>query len=101
MPYLIDATDKPGQAELRQRHRPEHLAFLHRSLPRLLAAGAKLSDDGNTALGSIYIVEVEDRAGAEAFIAEDPYVKANLFRSVVITRWRKGFFNHESFIPKS
>ena len=94
MPYLIDATDRPDGAELRAAHRTAHLAFLEASLPLLVAAGAKLSDDGTTAWGSAYIVDVEDRAAAEAFIAADPFAKAGLFAAVAITRWRKGFLDH-------
>jgi uncharacterized protein YciI len=93
MPYLIDATDKPDSAELRKTTRPVHMAFLEKSLPKLLAAGAKLRDDGETAWGSVYIVDTDDRKAAEAFIAEDPFSKAGLFGTVTITRWRKGFFN--------
>ena len=28
MPYFIDATDKPGTKDLRDKTRPEHIAFL-------------------------------------------------------------------------
>ena len=93
MPYLIDATDKPDTQALRQAARPEHLGYLEANLPRLIAAGAKLRDDGVTAWGSVYILDVEERAAAEAFIAGDPFAKAGLFGQVAITRWRKGFFD--------
>ena len=64
MPYLIDATDKPDAAALRQAQRPEHLAYLEANLRRLIAAGAKLRDDGATAWGSVYILDVEERGRA-------------------------------------
>jgi uncharacterized protein YciI len=101
MPYLIDATDKPQSEELRVQVRPEHLAFLERNLPRLLAAGAKLRDEGDTGWGSVYILDTEDRAEAEAFIAEDPFSQAGLFGTVAITRWRKGFFDFKRPPPKA
>ncbi len=101
MPFLIDATDKPDGAELRAKVRPEHMVFLEASLPKLLAAGAKLSDDGQTAFGSAYIVDVEERAEAEAFIRSDPFSKAGLFGNVTISRWRKGFFNFQKIPPKT
>jgi len=96
MPYLIDATDKPDGTELRLKTRPAHLEFLKASLPKLLAAGAKLSDDGTTSWGSAYIVDVETRAEAEAFINADPFTRAGLFETVNITRWRKGFFDFKA-----
>jgi uncharacterized protein YciI len=76
------------------------MAFLDANLSRLIAAGAKISDDGATAWGSLYILDVDDRAAAEAFIAAGPYIKAGLFRDVAITRWRKGFFDFRRLAPR-
>jgi uncharacterized protein YciI len=100
MPFLIDATDKPNSKDLRAKVRPEHLAFLDSNVSRLLAAGAKLSDDGETALGSTYILDTDDRKAAEEFIKSDPFSKAGLFGSVTITRWRKGYFDFKKVPPK-
>ena len=52
MLFLIDATDGPGMAELRQRVRPEHLDYP--------AAKAKLSTDGLSPYG-LLVVEDERR----------------------------------------
>lgn len=101
MPYHIDATDKPDAAKLRADTRPQHLAFLDQNAPRLIAAGAKLRDDGETAFGSIYILDTDVRAEAEAFIQSDPFSKAGLFGGVVITRWRKGYFDGAKVPPKA
>jgi len=101
MPFLIDATDKPNAKDLRARVRPEHLAFLDANLPRLIAAGAKLSDDGETSLGSAYILDTDDRREAEEFIRSDPFSKAGLFGAVTITRWRKGYFDFKKAPPKA
>jgi uncharacterized protein YciI len=101
MPYLIDATDRPDAGTLRPDTRPRHMAYLDANLPRLIAAGAKLRDDSETAWGSVYILDVEDRSAAEAFIRDDPFSQAGLFGSVAITRWRKGFFNFERLAPKT
>jgi uncharacterized protein YciI len=101
MPFLIDATDKPNAKELRAKVRPEHLAFLDSNVLRLLAAGAKLSDDSETAHGSTYILDTDDRKAAEEFIKSDPFSKAGLFDSVTITRWRKGYFDFKKVPPKA
>jgi uncharacterized protein YciI len=100
MPFHIDASDKPGVRDLRASVRPDHLAFLAENTSKLLAAGGKLDDDGN-AFGSVYIVDVEDRAAAEAFIKSDPYSKAGVFGEIVVTRWRKAIFNFERVAPKA
>jgi uncharacterized protein YciI len=93
MPFLIDATDKPGQLAIRQKIRPDHLDYLNSRVHLLLAAGAKLSDDGTTPQGSFYLVDVEDRASAEAFINADPYMRNGVFAEVTVTRVRKGYFD--------
>ena len=91
MPYVIETFDRPGQEALRQRLRAEHLRFLASQAPRLLACGAKLRDDDSDAGGGFYIVDVQDRPAAEAFIAADPFSAGGLFERVSITRWRQAY----------
>lgn len=101
MPYMVIATDKPETAALRARVRPAHIAYLEANLPMLIAAGAKLADDGETALGSLYLLATDSRADAEAFVARDPFTTSGVFGEIVATRWRKAILDHVSFIPKS
>ena len=101
MPFLIDASDAADKAELRQQVRPEHLDYLTQRVGLLLAAGAKISDDGVTALGSFYLVDVEERTAAQAFIDADPYVRRGVFGHVVLTRVRKGFLDYARSTPPS
>ncbi|SDC92891.1 YciI family protein [Paraburkholderia lycopersici] len=91
MPFLIETFDKPGHPGTRSRERDTHLEFLARNKVLLLACGAKLDDDGGSAGGGIYIVDVETREEAERFIAQDPFAHAGLFESVKIVRWRKAY----------
>lgn len=93
MPYIIETFDKPDHQAQRQLHRPEHLAFLEDNKHLLLACGAKLQDDGKDTGGGLYIVDLDTRAAAEAFIAADPFFKADLFDRVTITRWRKAYID--------
>ena len=97
MPYMIETYDKPGAGATRQAARDEHLAFLAQQAKLLLACGAKLSEDG-VATGGFYIVDLETREAAEAFIAADPFSKVDLFSDVRITRWRKAYLNGECFL---
>ena len=91
MPYIIETWDKPDHQSVRQAHRAVHLDYLRQHAARLVACGAKLNDDGTDQGGGLYIVDTEDRAEAEAFIAHDPFAKAGLFARIQITRWRKAF----------
>jgi len=101
MPFMVVATDKPNTAALRADVRPRHITYLEANLTKLIAAGAKMSDDGATAIGSLYLIDTDDRAEAERFVAEDPFTKEGVFAEFVATRWRKAIFDHVSFIPKT
>jgi uncharacterized protein YciI len=100
MPYMVVATDRPHSAALRKETQAAHVAYLEANLPKLIAAGAKLSDDGLRPQGSLYVIDTDVRAEAERFLADDPFTKAGVFAEIVITRWRKAIFDHVSFIPK-
>jgi uncharacterized protein YciI len=98
MPYMILMTDRPGQGELRAKTRDAHLEYLDRNKHRLLAAGALIEDDGSGGSGSLYIVDTEDRAQAEAFLKGDPFDQAGLFGQVEIRRWRKAFYDGQRLV---
>lgn len=99
MPYLIETYDSPERAHIRKQFYSEHLAFLRENAGLLLACGAKLDDDGEQADGGIYLVDLETREDAEAFLARDPFSENNLFREVVVQRWRKAYLNGENYLP--
>ncbi len=89
MLFHIRYIDKPGRAELRAQTRADHLAHIGKFADQVMIGGPTLSDDGEEMTGSVILLEAADRAAAEAFSADDPYVKAGLFESVVIRRFRK------------
>ena len=93
MLFIVLATDKAGSAQIRADNRPDHIEYLESFGDSLVAGGATLSDDGESMTGSFLLIDMADRAAAEAFAAGDPFAKAGLFESVEIRRWRKVFFN--------
>lgn len=98
MPYAIQTRDKPGASAIRAAHRHAHIDYLTAHKHLLLAAGALISDDGSGGHGGILLVDTDDRAQAERFVADDPFTKAGLFEQVTVTRWRKAFFDGERLI---
>jgi hypothetical protein len=98
MPYAIVTQDKPEGAQIRAAARAAHIEYLTAHKDKLLAAGALIDDDGTGGHGGILIVDTDERAEAERFIAEDPFTKAGLFAKVTVTRWRKAFFNKQRLI---
>ena len=93
MPYFIETFDKPDHQHVRQPNRPAHLDFLAANKALLLACGAKLNDDGTDGGGGVYIVDVDSREAAQAFIERDPFHTADLFAQVKIVRWRKAYLD--------
>jgi len=98
VPYAIITHDKPGGAEIRKEHGAAHRRYLDDNKSKLIAAGAMLQDDATRPHGSIFIIDTDDRADAEAFLKGDPFSKAGLFADAEITFWRKAFFDCERLI---
>lgn len=93
MPFLIETFDKPNHQHVRQASRATHLDYLEANKALLLACGAKLNDDGSDGGGGVYIVDVDSREAAQAFIEADPFHTAGLFAEVKIVRWRKAYLD--------
>ncbi len=89
MPYFaIHCIDKSDSAELRGATRPAHLAHIGAHSGQVLVAGPLLRPDGR-AIGSLMIMDFEDREAAIAFANADPYHQAGLFESRSVTNWHK------------
>ena len=84
--YLIMAFDKPDSAALRLETRPAHVEYVL-GQGGMLLGGPFMSDDGTTMIGSMLVLDTQDRAVAEAFVENDPYNKAGLFAKVEVSRW--------------
>jgi hypothetical protein len=85
--FTIQCVDKPDSLELRLATRPAHLEYLRANQEKFVVVGPVLDDEGKPR-GSLYVLDLPDRAAAEAFIAADPYAKAGLFESVVVRPMR-------------
>ncbi len=89
MLFMVHCLDKPDSLALRQATRPAHIDYVKARIDHVMIAGALLADDAETMIGSGYGLSFDDRAGVEAFFADDPYVKAGLYQSVTIKPYRK------------
>ena len=100
MLYIIYQEDRLASEALRAAHREAHFAYLEKHKDILVLGGALLAEDGTTRTGSVLIINVPDRAAAEAFSRDEPFRKAGLFRDVKISRMRRGQWNPAA-APKS
>ena len=93
MLYIIYQEDGPGSAALREEHKPAHFAYLEEHKDILVLGGAMLADDGVERIGSVLILNVPNKETAERFSENEPLRKAGTFKSVKITRMRRGQWN--------
>jgi uncharacterized protein len=95
MLFALICTDKPNSLDLRLATRPDHVAFLKSLGTNLKLAGPFLGTDEKPN-GSLVVINADNRAGAEAIAAQDPYAKAGLFQSVEIRPWTWALNNPEA-----
>lgn len=84
MLFTFILIDKPESADLRQRVRPEHKAYLSDMADCIAFAGPLTHDDGQTMLGSLLVIDFPDRDAAHAWIAQEPFTKAGLYGSTAV-----------------
>ncbi len=95
MLFAIICTDKPDHLAVRMATRPAHVAYLQ-SLQEQAKLAGPFMDDAGDMNGTLVIVDVADRAAAQAVAEADPYARAGLFQSVDIRAWRWALKNPEA-----
>lgn len=96
MLYVLMGEDVPDSLEKRKAARPGHLARLEqlRDEGRLIVVGPMpaidAADPGPAGFtGSLVVAEFGSLAEAEAWLADDPYVKEGVFASTSVRPFRK------------
>jgi uncharacterized protein YciI len=84
--YAIICKDKPGALDTRLATRPVHLDYLNNS--EIVKLAGALLDDAGAPIGSIIVVEADDKAAAQVQADNDPFTQAGVFESVEVHPWR-------------
>jgi len=87
--FVATCTDRPDSMAKRLASRPAHLAYLASLGARVKAAGALLTRDQRSVVGSMIVFEGESADEVAALCANDPYALAGLFASVDVKPWRQ------------
>lgn len=87
MKFAVICTDKSEALQIRLDTRPEHVNYL-KTCGVVEQAGPFLDETGKMC-GSLVVINVADRAEAEAWAENDPYAKAGLFVKVRIEEWNR------------
>ena len=93
MLYSVYCQDNENTAALRERHLGVHRQYLEGWEDKIFFSGPLQNDDASASLGSLFILNVENRAEAERFIENETFNLAGVFASVLIRRMRKGRYN--------
>ena len=88
MEFLCYHRDRPGSMALRDELREQHWSYMDRYAQHMIARGPTLTSDGDTATGSLHIVDLPDPTAARAFAFDEPNYQAGVYRDVLIRRWR-------------
>jgi uncharacterized protein len=92
MLFVVHALDKKDALHTRAKHFRDHRAHLDRAANEgidILAAGPLVADDGETPIGSLFVVEAPDRGTVKAFCRVDPYHVGGVWETVQIHAYVK------------
>ena len=92
MLFVIHATDRRDgmatRAKFYRAHRI-HLDEADKHDVDVVTAGTLLAADGETPVGSVFVIDAKDRAATEAFTRSDPYQVNGVWETVQIHGYNK------------
>ncbi len=99
MQFTIMAYDgkDEGALDRRMKARPGHLANIAKvkETGKVVCAGGLL-DEGGKMIGSLLVLDLEDRAALDAYLENEPYVKENVWQDIRVERMNVVVVNNES-----
>ena len=90
--FAVHVLDKPNTLSLRLDTAAAHRNYVETSAQHgvtVIASGPLQSDDGEVMIGSLFIMEAENRDAILAFTAADPYATAGIWGELRIHRFHK------------
>ena len=88
MEFFCYHRDRPGSSALRGELLEAHWSYMDGYAAGMIARGPTLTDDGETATGSVHVLDLPDSAAARAFAFDEPNYQAGVYRDVLLRRWR-------------
>jgi uncharacterized protein len=92
MLFVVHAVDKKDILPTRAKHYRAHRIHLDRAEEHdvgVITAGTLVADDGETPVGSVFVIDAKDRAAVDAFTRSDPYAVNGVWERVQINRYNK------------
>ncbi len=92
MLFVVHALDKDNILPTRAKYYRAHRIHLDRAEDHevdVVTAGTLVADDGETPVGSIFVIDAKSRAAVDAFAHSDPYHQNGVWNRVQIHRYNK------------
>ena len=92
MHFVVHAVDKPNALPERARHYRAHRIHLDRAADNgvaVMTAGTLVAPDGETPVGSLFVLEADNRGVVDAFTASDPYQANGVWQTVDVHYYNK------------
>jgi uncharacterized protein YciI len=92
MLFVIHATDKKDNMATRAKFYRAHRIHLDKAedhAVNVVTAGTLVADDGETPVGSVFVLEAKTRAAVDAFTRSDPYHVNQVWEQVQIHGYNK------------
>ena len=87
MLFCLHILDKPDRVDTRKRLVVAHRAYQKDCGVDITLSGPLLADDGETMIGSMFLIEAADAAAVERFIAGDPFTQNDVWGERRLTRF--------------
>ena len=89
MHYVVHCLDHDGAVAKRLAHYEAHKAYLASAAVKTVISGPLLADDGETMIGSFFLLDAATKDEVTAFNQADPFARAGLWKSVHIHPFNK------------
>jgi uncharacterized protein YciI len=92
MLFVIHATDRKDAIATRAKHYRAHRIHLDEAeshAVNVVTAGTLVADDGETPVGSLFVVEAVSRGAVDAFTRSDPYHVNHVWETVQVHAYNR------------
>ena len=79
MLFSIHCLDREGALQTRLDNYDAHRAHLNSTTTTIVLAGPVVADDGETPVGSVFVIDAANRAEADAFNRADPFYELGVW----------------------
>jgi hypothetical protein len=93
--FVIRCIDKAGALERRLSTMEAHKAYVSTKPIKVLLSGPLTEDDGETIIGSFFMVEAATRDDVERFQRGDPLYDAGIWDSIEVHAFAKRIDNRD------